>query len=320
MPEIDDVVRAVLADTPRMTEESFAAGRERVLAGKRRPKRWGRLTAVAAGIAVLVAAALIVPTFGGEQEVSAATVLNKAADVIQTTDVPLAPGQFRYFRMETVRLGSTERCQYRERDVDEVWIPHNQEAEWLMKRDRGRIEWLNCEDPNAGTLPRKHQEEYRAKYGTFVTDGGANPPSEPGWYNLTPQFLASLPRDPQALYALIQQEYAKTAEPSKAYFQHATYLLQSAALPADLRATLYRAMALIPGVEITEEFATVDGRKGTAIGLSMGSKRDIRDEMVINPADGTLIGRRSVGPDGQLMGWDVITHGVSPGIGEPPKR
>jgi hypothetical protein len=314
MPEIDDVVRAVHADTPRMTEESFTAGRERVLAG-RKPKRRGRLAAIAAGIAVLVAAALIIPTFGGEQAVSAATVLNKAADVIQATDVRLAPGQAKYFRMETVRLGSTERCRYQERDVDEIWIPHEQEAEWLLRRDRGQIQWLTCADPGSGTLPRRHQQEYRAKYGTF--DGGADPA---GWYNLTPQFLESLPRDPQALYELIQQEYAKTAEPSKAYFQHATHLLQSAALPADLRATLYRAMTLIPGVEITEELATVDGRKGTAIGLPMGSKGDIREDIVINPADGTLIGIRATGSDGNLSGWSLITHGVTEGMGQPPMR
>lgn len=322
--EVDEVVRAVLADTPRMTEESFAAGRERVLAGRGRPRRWGRLAGVAAGVAVLVAAVLFVPTLGGDQApqaASAATVLNKAADMIQTKDTQLAPGQFRYVRTESTMLSRTERCEYRQHDTDEIWIPQDPEAEWLLRRDRGRIEWLTCQDPDSDTLPKAYQQEYRATYGTFVLDGGLNPAPEPGWYNLTPRFLASLPRDPQALFTLIEQEYASgTAEPSKAYFQFATQLLVSAALPADLRATLYQAMTYIQGVEITDEFATIDGRTGTAIGLTMGIGKDIREDIVIDPEDGSLIGRRSLGSDGSLIGTDVITNGIAEKIGEVPLR
>jgi hypothetical protein len=324
MPEIDDVVRAVHADTPRMTDESFAAGRERVLAGRRRPRPWGRFVGVATSAAVLVAAALIVPTLGGDQApqaASAATVLTKAANMIQTHDVTLTPGQFRYVRTESTMLSRTERCEYRQHDTDEIWIPQDPEAEWLLRRDRGRIEWLTCEDPDWDGLPKAYQQEYRAKYGTFVLDSGANPTPEPGWYNLTPQFLASLPRDPQALFTLIEQEYASgTAEPSKAYFQHATQLLFSAALPADLRAALYQAMTRIQGIEITDEFATIDGRTGTAIGLTMGAGKGIREDIVIDPQDGTLIGRRSLDLDGSLIGTDVITNGITERIGEAPLR
>src|SRR5882757_7791738 len=144
--------------------------------------------------------------------------------MIQARDIPLAPGQFRYVRTDTTVLDRTERRAYRRHDTDEVWIPQDPETEWLLRRDHGRIEWLAGEDPDGGGLPRAHRAEYRARYGTFDSDDGP----EPSWYHLTPEFLAGLPRDPLALFALIEQEYASgTANPSKAYFQHATRLLVS---------------------------------------------------------------------------------------------
>lgn len=325
MHEIDDVIRTVLADTPRMTEEQFAAGRERVLGGRRTPRRWGRLAVVAAGVVALVGAALIVPTLGGENApatAAAATVLTDAADMIEAKDAPLAAGQFRYVRTESTMMGRTERCDYRQHDLDEVWIPQDGEDEWLLRRARGRIEWLTCQDPGWDGLPAAYQEEFRAKHGAFVQDGGLNPVPAPGWNNPTPEFLASLPRDPQALYAMIEQEYAPgsgTAEPSKAYFQFATQLLMTAALPADLRATLYKAMTRIPGVEVTEEFATIDGRTGTAIGLAMGTGQ-YREDIVIDRADGSLIGRRALLPDGTVSSTDVITNGIANAVGEIPAR
>jgi hypothetical protein len=231
--------------------------------------------------------------------------------VIQARDIPLAPGQFRYVRTDTTMLSHTGRCAYRQHDTDEVWIPADPEAEWLLRQDLGRVEWLYGADPDSTTLPGRFRREYRARYGTFDQDNGP----EPSWYHLTPEFLAGLPRDPRALFALIEQEYAKAANPSKAYFQHATQLLVGAALPADLRTALYQAMTHIPGVEITDE-VTPDGRTGTAIGLTMG--RAGREEIVIDPADGALIGSRWLGPDGALTGTAVISGGITERIGEAP--
>lgn len=239
--------------------------------------------------------------------------------MIQARDIQLVPGQFRYVRTESTMSSRTERCEYRQHDTDELWIPQDPEAEWLLRRDRGRIEWLTHQDPDSDGLPKAYRREYRAKYGTFDQDGGRSPAPEPGWYHLTPRFLAGLPRDPQTLFTLIEREYASgTAEPSKAYFQHATQLLFSAALPADLRTTLYQAMTYIHGVEITHGFATIDGRTGTAIGLTMGRSKAVREDIIIDPEDGSLIGRRSLGPDGSISGTDVVSSGITEMIGEVP--
>ena len=94
---------------------------------------------------------------------------------------------------------------------------------------------LDGDDPDATTLPGRVRHEDRARYGTFDQDPDQDSGPEPSWCHLTPEFLAGLPRAPLALLALIEQEYAKAANPSKAHFHHATHLLLGGVLPADLR-------------------------------------------------------------------------------------
>lgn len=223
--------------------------------------------------------------------------------MIQARDIPLAPGQFRYQRTDTTMLdGHSGRCAYHQHDTEELWIPADPEAEWLLRQDLGRIEWLDGEDPDSTTLPGRFRRDLRAQYGTFDQDNGP----EPSWYHLTPEFLAGLPREPLALLALIEQEYAKAAEPGKAQFQHATHLLLGGALPADLRTALYQAMAHIEGVDVAAD--------GTVIGFSYG--RAGREELIVDPVDGVPTGRRMLQPNGSVTGTAVLTHGVAETAGE----
>lgn len=79
-------------------------------------------------------------------------------------------------------------------------------------------------------------------------------------------------------------------------------------VPADLRAALYKAAALIPGVTVTDEQATLDGRKGIAIGrVETASHR--RQDIIIDPKTGLLIGEREVltAPEGSMPAGTATT-------------
>jgi len=73
--------------------------------------------------------------------------------------------------------------------------------------------------------------------------------------------------------------------------------LRQGTAPADLRAALFRAVAMIPGVTVTEERAELDGSVGVAVGR-FESKNGLRIELVFDPATGQLIGEREVAVDG----------------------
>ena len=72
-------------------------------------------------------------------------------------------------------------------------------------------------------------------------------------------------------------------------------LLRSGLVPADLRAALYRVLGKVPGLEITEQVANLDGKKGTAYGISDdGTRHDV----IIDPATGQFIGERQITDEG----------------------
>ena len=107
------------------------------------------------------------------------------------------------------------------------------------------------------------------------------------------EFLASLPRDnPRRLYDLLRHKPIPVAigDTEWVLSRVATTLLSGRA-PADLRAALYRALALVPGLEVTEQVVNLDGRRGTALGAA---EHGARHDLIIDQATGQFIGERTV--------------------------
>jgi hypothetical protein len=84
-----------------------------------------------------------------------------------------------------------------------------------------------------------------------------------------------------------------------------------------MRAALYKAAAGIPGVTITDRAATLDGHTGVAFGRDEGN--GVRQEIIIDPSTGLLIGERQVllkdgvlpgVRAGESMGWTAVTTTV----------
>ncbi len=70
----------------------------------------------------------------------------------------------------------------------------------------------------------------------------------------------------------------------------ATDALRTGLLPASVQATLYRAMAQIGGVEISDTTVNLDGKVGTGFTVSSPA---LRDETIIDPKTGEFIGTRT---------------------------
>ncbi|THC55252.1 CU044_5270 family protein [Streptomyces sp. A1499] len=117
--------------------------------------------------------------------------------------------------------------------------------------------------------------------------------TEPGLSRPTYRWLAALPTDPDALLKYL---YAKTpkragAERDQAVFDEIGSLL-GGVMPPDTAGALYRAAALIPGVEKTDEAKDAIGRQG------LGIRREdatfgTRTEWVFDPDGLAFLGSRS---------------------------
>ncbi|MBP2319838.1 hypothetical protein JOF56_000223 [Kibdelosporangium banguiense] len=330
MPDVDDpevdgvdsIVRAVLADTPRMTEESFAAGRERVLAQRRKPRQWLRIASVAAGVALVATTALFIPSSDTElaETASAASVLDRAASLVRDPD--LMQNQFRYVSLESTSPPplyyemppsserpppSSKQCDSLPMYAEQTWIPRDPAAEWFqlsgVRQVSGKVgDEVKCDFRTT---------DRAAEHGAFAT---ARPNPPPAWEILEPKHAAGLPRDPEAMYRKLSASVPR-ANPSLGNFL--LFVSRGFMLPADMRATLLRATKYLPGVTVTQESVTIDGRTGIAVGLPAKANGGAQQDIVIDPKDGSLIAYRRFVDNQKSI--DVFTYGVAEKSGEKPR-
>lgn len=264
-------------------------------------RHWGRWAVAAAAVVALVAGALVVQTisFGGNPPAAAA--LNSAADKIGASDQPVGPGQYRYIATHAWWMGSTvakeKSFSYLAENLLETWVPADQSQEWLWRRDvTGARKWIQGTEADAGAAgvldrPGWPEGEWKARCGDwFAAEQRREPCTAPtGWQNPTSGFLASLPPDPQRLYDRLRADAPVNSRGDTELLVYAADALRSGLVPADTRAALYRALAKLPDLEITDQLANLDGRVGIAYGMSDG---DSRHEIIIDPATGEFIGER----------------------------
>ncbi|MFJ6673302.1 CU044_5270 family protein [Actinosynnema sp. NPDC091369] len=331
--EMDHVVRDVRGDTAPMTDESFAANREKVLAlaaagrpaGRPARRWWG----VAAGVAALAAGGVLAQVaLGGPTPATAeaAQALTRAADAITTTDPVLGPGQYRYAisrgRSAVQAQQGGQDFRWLGEEVLEVWLPAVEGEEYLVRpRDTGRRDWLvGTEEQarNAGVdLRPASQDEVRGRCDRQCQE-------DPGaWQQPNARFMAGLPRAPEALLErLLADGRGRGSSDHQEALVLASDLLRSGKVPAELRAALFRALALLPGLEVVDQSANLDGRRGVALAVTDG---DDRQEVIVDPATGEFIGDRRVltESDGSLPAGTVVesasvTTAVVDGIGVRP--
>jgi RNA polymerase sigma-70 factor (ECF subfamily) len=110
---------------------------------------------------------------------------------------------------------------------------------------------------------------------------------------LTPVDIAGLPRDPDALVRRIEAApRAKGATDAEQVFDTLSDFLRTGLVPADLRGTVFDALAGLPGIVVTDDQASLDGRHGTAIGLGDGGSD--RREVIVDRSTGAYLGERTL--------------------------
>lgn len=123
--------------------------------------------------------------------------------------------------------------------------------------------------------------------------------------------VAALPRDTEELYDLVEQTTrgmeGNDRPVNVEMFVLVRDLLREPLLPTDLRESLYRVAAQIPGVQVTEGVVDQLGRTGTAVWMVEGDT-DLREEFIIDPATGEPMAERSLDADGSVMFESAIVE------------
>lgn len=321
------LLRKMRDRTPTATDAVIDRGRTELLQRidpqsvklQKNPQRRIKMTwGLASAATALVAAVLIAgDVFGpgllrGAATAQAAEVLNAAAETtIQTADLVPGPGQ--YLKIQSTNIWAStavaadgREYEWLDTEKSTVYIPANREEEWVWERS-GRIPttFFSQESKEYASAVMEPAEGYVLRgnnagfYGT--------PPEQSSFPS--PDELAAFPRDPTLLLTEIQRQTdGKGQSKDGEALVFIADLLRTGMVPADLRAALYKAAALIPGVTVTDEQATLDGRKGIAIGrVETASHR--RQDIIIDPKTGLLIGEREVltAPEGSMPAGTATT-------------
>lgn len=302
------------------------------------PRRALRLVASAAAV-VALAMGLVAIQSGRDQEpvVSATEALNAAAENITATDPPVGPGQYRYTATRTWMVGGSGSLTWMSESLDELWVPQDMAQEWLLRRSStpGRTEWIRGSAEEAAengiVLDEPWSHDFRGPCGDYGADDEGRAPctAEPTWYMPSPEFFDEMPRDPAALLARLGEPVQGTIPVGDEHNGKPTTVIDSAVVglgtglvPADLRAAIYRAIALMPEVEITEDVANLDGRIGTAFGVTEDGQRQ---ELIVDTTTGEFLGERIIAtkaiddiPAGRVYRHTAMTTAVADEIGVPP--
>ncbi|MFD0823130.1 CU044_5270 family protein, partial [Micromonospora zhanjiangensis] len=160
-----------------------------------------------------------------------------------------------------------------------------------------------------------------------TTCGVARDPGE--LFHPSPEYLASLPTDPVRLLVTLRTivgDHNKHS-PDQQVFQAIKELFNHAdgIIPPDLRAALYRALALIPGVQRAAGQVDMGGQRGIAVGRVGEATEDptSREDLVFDTTGRRLIGFRTVQvkaargvPVGTVTWWEVIENTVVDKVGQ----
>ena len=291
-----------------------------------------RILMVSAAAALLVggivAADVVLPSQSGATAEAAEVLNNAAAATIQTSDPVVGPGQ--YLKIETTAVYSSgsvaadgTQAAWLDKTGGQVYVPADRNGEWVWNREeRVPLEPVSDAAKAAAAQKQKKDQGRPAGQPSIVgiqrAPGGAFYGNKPTVLIGTPLTDAgSLPRDPRALLNVIQ-ERTRGAGPSPEEEAFITIAdgLRTGVVPADLRAALYKAAALIPGVTVVDKQATLNGKTGVALGIQSPDGGG-RQEIIIDPVTGLMIGERNVSlkatadfPAGTATSWTSVQTSV----------
>ncbi|WP_430645322.1 CU044_5270 family protein [Agromyces sp. GXS1127] len=279
------------------------------------------------GAAALVTGLVLTDVVGlagwrGGADPAAAAVLEEASTAaIQTVDPVLSPGQYLEVRTRGVHLSSGGYddvvASYQYASDDTLYRPADPEDEWV---------WVRGPQSVYGTFGPESEEIadmwWRAVSSSDSFETGDVLRAPAGAFYGGPKYagfddLDALPRDP---YRLLNYIYRATLgagpSPDTEALVYIADRLRIGNVPAELRAAMYEAAALIPGVEFVDDQATLDGRTGVAIGR-VEDAWGTRVEIIVDPTTGEFIGDREVllrdqdgVPTGTALSWTTVTTTV----------
>jgi hypothetical protein len=294
----------------------------------RRGRRWalalGSVTAVAA---VAIAVVALLPAGGGGPNTAAAAVLDRLARLIAAQPLTPQPGQYLYIRSSSEWGAYLGNCDIRALDHGQIWIGANGSG---LMRDTFEPGHFTSRADRATCLHMARKEGQGPELRHLLALGTSNDWFAPRCLSLKPNNdvdWSNLSSDPQVLLTQMLRFDGGQPTPAEEFTAVGDFLRKTDAPPA-VRATIYRAAALIPGVRLLGTVRVHDSRPGLGLAYTSNPQGTstlpggvpppkYTSELIFDPRTGELLGEQQTGAD---AGWAVyLREKVVNGLpGKPP--
>lgn len=283
----DDTERVLGA--ARATQRRRAATARRLL--RRRPAQL--VLAVALAGVLLVVGLSNLGSTPGPAPAAAAALQRLARIAAAGPSLVPGPGQYLYVRSVSnyPAFDGTTGCVSYAVDHRQVWIGAN--GSGLLRESGG---------PATFTSPTDAELCQKADPTGNTASGPSNLWFAADCFSLGPtNDMQSLSTDPSTLLAQMRALDGGPRTPAEDFVHVGDFLRETDASPA-LRAALYRAAALIPGVELLGTVTDHFGRQGLGVALTSDG---VRNELIFNSQTAALMGEQSTGSAPGSDSWAV---------------
>lgn len=253
---------------------------------RRRLRRWAAVPAVA--VAAALAALLVGLDSGAPERATAAELLRRAARAAETAPAPF-PRADQYFlvRSLTMNLMTSEPPR-----PGQQALMTSERRIWTSVKRPGRLEQRVVSATYPGATPEQRRE----------LEGMVGDAARPfhigraryrlGSIELSRSELLAFPADPATIYARMRAQVDDRGHsPEGEVFTEIGDALRESPAPASLRAGLYGALALIPGIELVGDVTDRAGRRGVAVAFT---EVGIRHELIFDPETSEMLAERQV--------------------------
>jgi hypothetical protein len=266
--------------------------------GPRPRRRWALAVAAVTAVAAAVIAVLVLLPAGGGGPSNAAAALNRLANLVATQSLTPQPGQYLYIRSKSEWGAFSGSCETRSIEHNEIWIGTDGSG---LDRDTDERGHFTSAADRATCLQEAQKFGTQRQLREQLAPKTSSDWNAPNCLELGPiSDWSSLSTDPQVLL----QQILRGREAVTPYDQLSTvegYLQDSDAPPA-VRATLYRAAALIPDVQLLGTVPDHEGRPGLGIAVTYPDSPNSTYELIFDPQSGELLAEQQTGAYG---GWTV---------------
>jgi RNA polymerase sigma-70 factor (ECF subfamily) len=187
-------------------------------------------------------------------------------------------------------MGNDKECVVQQVDHRQIWIATD--GSGAIDETRSGSHFTSAAD--AQTCALFHITDASSQNNTFRNRFPA------GGLSLPTNDWSSLSTDPATLLKQVHQRDGGPNEPGEWLTNIADFMRESDAPPA-IRAALYRATALIPGVKLLGPQSNPAGQSGLGVGFYEDGKPV--SELIFDQQTAKLIGEESFDQNGKLVGW-----------------